>query len=344
MIVSLRKDADRQHVVRELTARGIAVGEIAEARDGGAVLVVSACSIDVSADEIERIERITGVAAVAMPKSPHPRVSAQGPIVDVAGVRVGDGLVLMAGPCSVESEEQVHACAAALAPLGTRFLRGGAFKPRTSPYAFQGVGQPGLRWLREAADAHGLRVVTEVLSENDVPAVAAAADLLQVGSRNMQNFALLRAVGSAGKPVLLKRSMSATVEEWLLAGEYLLAHGSSGVIFCERGIRGFDTSTRNLLDLSAVALLAHVHRLPVIVDPSHATGRRDLVAPMARAGIASGAAGLMIETHPSPGEARSDGPQAIPLAQMAALVASLAPFTIGAAASVPALRRLGGRA
>jgi 3-deoxy-7-phosphoheptulonate synthase len=343
MIVSLRKEADRQEVVRELAARGIAVASVEEDREGGVLLVASPCSVVPSAADIERIP---GVRSVALAKSPHPRVSAQGPTVDVAGVRIGGASpVLMAGPCSVESEEQVRACAAALAPLGARFLRGGAFKPRTSPYAFQGVGHPGLRWLREAADAHGMRVVTEVLSENDVPAVAEAADLLQIGSRNMQNFALLRAAGSAGKPVLLKRSMSATVEEWLLAGEYLLAHGASGVVFCERGIRGFDASMRNLLDLSAVALLAHVHRLPVIVDPSHATGRRARVAPKARAGRAAGAAGLMIETHPAPGEARSDGPQAIPLSGMAELVASLRhPFAAPAIVRTEPERRAGGRA
>lgn len=355
MIVSLAQNADRASVIRELAARGVAVAEIAEDRLGGVSLVTSGVSAPVAPEEIERIP---GVRAVAMPRTPHPRVSAQGPVVDVAGIRIGAALppdggarrpadgagspVLMAGPCSVESEDQVRACAAALAPLGARFLRGGAFKPRTSPYAFQGVGHPGLRWLREAADDHGMRVVTEVLSENDVPAVAEAADLLQIGSRNMQNFALLRAAGAANKPVLLKRSMSATVEEWLLAGEYLLAHGASGVVFCERGIRGWDGTTRNLLDLGAVALLAHVHRLPVIVDPSHATGRRDLVAPLARAGLAAGAAGLMIETHPAPGEARSDGPQAVPLAQMAELVATLPAFERAAAA--PARLRVGGHA
>ena len=321
MIVTLRSDADRHAVQRELAARGLTVATAAEDGAGATTFVLSPCSVPVSAAELERI---TGVRSVAAPRPVHPRVTAQGPSVEVAGVRVGEGSpVLMAGPCSVESEEQIRACAAALAPLGVTFLRGGAFKPRTSPYAFHGVGHAALRWLRDAADAHGLRVVTEVLSEEDVGAVAGAADLLQVGSRNMQNFALLRAAGAAKRPVLLKRAMSATVEEWLLAGEYLLTHGAPGVVFCERGIRGFDPSTRNLLDLGAVALLAHAHRLPVIVDPSHALGRRDLIAPLARAGLAAGAAGLMIETHPSPGESKSDGPQAVPLADMAALVASL---------------------
>jgi 3-deoxy-7-phosphoheptulonate synthase len=173
------------------------------------------------------------------------------------------------------------------------------------------VGIDALRWLRAAADKNGLLVVTEVMSELDVPVVAEHADILQLGSRNMQNFALLKAVGRAQRPVLLKRSMSATVDEWLHAGEYLLAHGAAGVLFCERGIRGFDQSTRNLLDLGAVALLAHVHGLPVIVDPSHACGRRDLVVPLAQAALAAGAAGLLIEVHDEPAKARSDGAQAL---------------------------------
>ena len=206
---------------------------------------------------------------------------------------------------------QIDAIAARLAPLGVTFLRGGAFKPRSSPYNFQGHGDPALSWMRDAATKYGLRVVTEVLSEHDVTAVAELADLIQIGSRNMQNFALLKRVGHVGKPVLLKRAMSATIDEWLLAAEYLLHHGSSGVVLCERGIRGFDPSTRNLVDLTAVALLANVHRLPVIVDPSHGTGRRDLILPLARAALAAGAAGVMIETHDDPGRALSDGPQAL---------------------------------
>ena len=202
---------------------------------------------------------------------------------------------------------------------GATMLRGGAFKPRTSPYSFQGHGPRALVWMRRAADSCGLGVVTEATSPEDVPAVAEIADLVQVGSRNMSSFGLLRAVGRAGKPVLLKRGMAATIEEWLLAGEHLLVHGAPAVIFCERGVRGFDGSTRNLLDLAAAALLAHVHKLPVIVDPSHATGRRDLVAPLALAAVAAGAAGILVETHDDPGAALSDGPQAISTTELAAL-------------------------
>ncbi len=229
----------------------------------------------------------------------------------------------MCGPCAVESERHVFTLAERLAALGVAFLRGGAFKPRTSPYAFQGHGEPALGWMRRAADATGMKVVTEALAEADVEVVAEHADLVQVGSRNMHNYALLKAIGRTGRPVLLKRGMAATLDEWLHAGEYLLAGGAAGVVFCERGIRSFDDSTRNLLDLGAVALLAHVYRLPVIVDPSHGAGRRDLVLPLGRASLAAGAAGLMIESHDDPARALSDGPQAIPLAELPALVREL---------------------
>ena len=310
MIVTLRQGADPDAVRKELIARGLWVSPLS---DGARVAhyVVSPASTAVSAEDLSRID---GVASVAAPPSPHPRVTAQGPVVDVRGVAVGapGKPVFMCGPCAIESEERVFALASKVAAAGAQMLRGGAYKPRTSPYAFQGHGEVALRWMRRAADAHGLRVVTEALGESDAGLVAEYADLVQVGSRNMQNFALLKAIGRAGRPVLLKRAMAATVEEWLLAGEYLLSSGSPGVIFCERGIRGFDPSTRNLLDLGSVALLAHVYKLPVVVDPSHATGRRDLVLPLARAAIGAGAAGVMIETHDDPGCALSDGPQALP--------------------------------
>ncbi len=321
MIVTLREGADADAVRRELVARGLWISPL---HDGArlAHFVVSTASAAVDVAELARIE---GVASVAAPKSPHPKVSAQGPVVDVRGVAVGAPAkpVFMCGPCAIESEERITALAGRVAAAGAQFLRGGAYKPRTSPYAFQGHGEVALRWLRRAGDAHGLRVVTEALGEADVPLVAEYADLVQVGSRNMQNFALLKAIGRTGRPVLLKRAMASTVEEWLLAGEYLLSHGASGVIFCERGIRGFDPSTRNLIDLGAVALLAHVHRLPVVVDPSHATGRRDLVAPLARAALGAGAAGVMIETHDDPGCALSDGPQAMPPAELRGVLEGL---------------------
>ncbi len=310
MIVSLREDADQQAVRRELTALGLWIAAVERGLgSGGIQFVVAPHSTGVDPDLVAKIR---GVGSVSVPVPEHPMIDKQGPQVEVAGHVIGGSRpTFMCGPCSVESREQIDAIAARLAPLGVSFLRGGAFKPRSSPYHFQGHGDPALGWMREAATRHGLRVVTEVLSEQDVAAVSELADLLQIGSRNMQNFALLKKVGRHGKPVLLKRAMSATIDEWLLAAEYLLHHGASGVVLCERGIRGFDSSTRNLVDLTAVALLANVHRLPVIVDPSHGTGRRDLILPLSRAALAAGAAGVMIETHDDPGRALSDGPQAL---------------------------------
>lgn len=322
MIVSLKRDADASSVLRELTCRGLWVSRVERGTAGGAVHYVIAPHSQ-PADPME-LAGIDGVLEVTSPAPAHPLVSAQGPVVDVRGVKVGlSKPIFMCGPCSLESEDQVKEIASVLAANGVTFMRGGAWKPRTSPYAFQGHGDRALEWVRRAADASGLLVVTEALGEGHVSNVAEYADLVQVGSRNMQNFSLLKAIGKTGKPVLLKRGMSSTIEEWLLAGEYLLAHGTKGVIFCERGIRGFDDSTRNLLDLGAVAILRHVHRLPVIVDPSHGSGRRDLVLPLGRAALGAGAAGLMIETHPDPGRALSDGPQAVPLAELGSMLVSL---------------------
>ncbi len=322
MIVTLSTGAEVDAVRRELARLGLWVASVERSGRGDVHLVVAKSS---AAVDRSIVEGLRGVASVSAPSPIHPLVDAQGPTVDVAGVLVGAGqTALIAGPCSVESEEQIARIAAAIAPFGVRFLRGGAFKPRTSPYAFQGHGRDALAWLRRAAESHDMRVVTEVLSEADVGAVTEHADLLQVGSRNMHNYALLKAVGRATKPVLLKRSMAATVEEWLLAGEYLLSHGAKGVLFCERGIRTFDDSTRNLIDLGAVALLTHVHRLPVVVDPSHATGRRDLIGPLAKAAVAAGAAAVMIEVHDDPGCAQSDGPQALLPAELGPIARAIA--------------------
>lgn len=274
-----------------------------------------------SHSEPDALRSIDGVASVTSESAAHPLLDAQTPTVEAAGVRIGAGAtpVLMAGPCSVESEEQIHAIAARLAPMGVTFLRGGAFKTRTSPYAFQGHGEPALGWIRDAADAAGLGVVTEMLGPDHGPQLARAADLIQIGSRNMQNSALLSAASTLDRPILLKRGLAATIDEWLLAAEYCLLHGAPQVLLCERGIRSFDPRTRNLLDLGAVALLAHVHGLPVIVDPSHATGRRDLLGPLSRAAVAAGAAGVMIETHLDPASALSDASQALPIDEFAAL-------------------------
>jgi 3-deoxy-7-phosphoheptulonate synthase len=238
----------------------------------------------------------------------HPEAT----IVDVAGVRFGDGgCAVIAGPCAVESREQVLTTAKAVAGAGAAMLRGGAFKPRTSPYSFRGLGLEGLEHLSEARAASGLPFVTEVVNPSDVDAVAERADMLQVGTRNAQNFSLLEAVGASGKPVLLKRGLSNTVEEWLLAAEYVVSHGNPNVVLCERGIRTFETGTRNTLDLSAVPVVKSLSHLPVVVDPSHATGHRHLIVPMALAGLAAGADGLLIEVHPDPESALSDGPQSL---------------------------------
>lgn len=240
-------------------------------------------------------------------------------------VRIGDASFgggrfgLIAGPCAVENETQLLASARAAKAAGARVLRAGAYKPRTSPYSFQGHGPEGLKLLEEVGREVGLPVVTEVIETGDVEMVARHADALQVGARNMQNFALLKAVGRAGKPVVLKRGMSAKVEDLLLAAEYILAAGNDQVILCERGIRTFETATRNTLDLAAVPLLKQKSHLPVVVDPSHGTGKRDLVAPMALAGAAAGADGLMIEVHVDPAKALSDGPQSLYPEQLLAL-------------------------
>ena len=228
-------------------------------------------------------------------------------VVQIGGTRP----VMIAGPCAVEDAQQIRAIARAAAAAGADILRGGAFKPRSSPYSFQGLGIPGLKLLAEVREETGLPVITEVMEPGMVEVVAQYTDILQIGCRNMQNFPLLSAAGQTNKPVLLKRGFSATIEEWLLAAEYILAAGNPNVILCERGIRGFDPHTRNVLDLSCVPLLGTLTHLPVIVDPSHSTGRRDLVSPMAYAAIAAGADGLLIDVHHQPGQALCDGEQAI---------------------------------
>ena len=232
-------------------------------------------------------------------------------------------LVIAAGPCSVESREQIDATAAAVARAGANVLRGGAFKPRTSPYAFQGLGLAGLEMLASAAARSGIAVVTEVLDPRDVAQVAAHADMLQIGARNMQNFPLLRAAGESGRPVLLKRGPAATVEEWLMAAEYLLVAGNDQVVLCERGVRSFDPITRNMLDLAAIPVLRELTHLPVIADPSHGTGVARLVEPMALAALAAGADGLLVEVHPDPAGAASDGPQSLDFRQFSALMGRL---------------------
>jgi 3-deoxy-7-phosphoheptulonate synthase len=247
-------------------------------------------------------------------------------VVRVRDVAIGDGsFTMMAGPCSVESREQLFETADAVAAAGATVLRGGAFKPRTSPYSFQGLGLEGLRLLAEARDRTGLPVVTEVMEPAQVDLVAEYADILQIGTRNMQNYSLLMAVGRVAKPVLLKRGYAGTIEEWLMAAEYVMSSGNPNVILCERGIRTFETYMRNTLDLGAIPLLHHLTHLPVVVDPSHATGKRFLVKPLVLAGVAVGADGALLEVHPRPEEALSDGEQSLTLPQFREIMALVGP-------------------
>jgi 3-deoxy-7-phosphoheptulonate synthase len=247
-----------------------------------------------------------------------------GTVVKVGAVEIGGPrVVVMAGPCSVESREQIERCAEIVAHAGATVIRGGAFKPRSSPYSFQGMGEEGLALLRAAADRHGLLVVSEVMEIAQIPLLSQYADILQVGARNMQNFNLLRELGNQRKPVLLKRGIAATIEELLLSAEYVLAGGNYEVILCERGIRTFETYTRNTMDISAIPVVKSLSHLPMIADPSHGTGRRDKVAPMARAAVAAGADGLLIEVHPDPDHALSDGAQSLRPEQFEQLMAQL---------------------
>lgn len=267
--------------------------------------------------DIGAVSMMPGIRDVVMVSTPYKLASREFHPEDSI-VRVGESslvggreVTIMAGPCAVENEEQIEASAEMVASTGAQLLRGGAFKPRSSPYSYQGLGIEGLKLLRKAADKRGLSVVTEVMSIEQIDAVAEYADLLQVGARNMQNYPLLTALGHVNKPILLKRGMSATIQEWLMSAEYILTEGNPDVILCERGIRTFENATRNTLDLSAVPVIKHLSHLPIIVDPSHGVGTRRFVAPMARAAVAAGADGIMVEIHPNPDKALSDGPQSL---------------------------------
>ncbi|MCO4764491.1 MAG: 3-deoxy-7-phosphoheptulonate synthase [Myxococcales bacterium] len=275
------------------------------------------------------IRGLPGVSQVIHVSAPYKQVSrewkAESTVIELSnGTRIGGNeVVVMAGPCAVESEEKLMEVAKVVAESGATILRGGAYKPRTSPYSFQGMGVEGLKILAKARDAYGLAVITEAIDPASADAVGEYADIIQIGARNMQNFALLKHVGQLGKPVMLKRGMSATIKEWLLAAEYILNAGNEQVILCERGIRSFDSATRNVMDITAVALARTLTHLPIIADPAHATGRRDMVAPVARASVAVGADGIMVETHPRPNEALSDGPQSLYPEQLQTLMVQL---------------------
>jgi 3-deoxy-7-phosphoheptulonate synthase len=335
IVIDAQAEADERAALIALVNRiaGQQRPVVAVSMEGREVMALDHAILD--AQTLETLRRQPAVAQILTLNTPYQLVS-RGFKAARSSVLVGDGSycqpvviggeraapVIMAGPCAVESREQLLATARAVKEAGAHVLRGGAFKPRTSPYQFQGLGIEGLRLLAEARQETGLPIVTEVMEPEMVSVVAEYADMLQIGARNMQNFPLLQAVGrkARGKPVLLKRGLSATIEEWLLAAEYIVSAGNPQVILCERGVRSFDVQTRNLLDLACVPLLRELTHLPVIVDPSHATGRRELVPAMARAGVAAGADGLILEVHPDPGSALCDGRQSITPEQLRTIV------------------------
>ena len=314
--------AEKRHIQEYLESNGFKVREIVGEKD----TVLGA--VGSSALDIRQVELLPGVAQVIPISKPYKLASRElkkeDTVFDVGPVTIGGKRVcIMAGPCAIESREQIIASALAVKKAGAVILRGGAFKPRTSPYAFQGLGEEGCKYLKEAGEITGMPVAAEVVSPNDAEMMAQYIDIFQIGARNMQNFELLKKVGSLEMPVILKRGLSATIEEWLMAAEYLLSSGTDKVILCERGIRTFETMTRNTLDLSAIPIVQKLSHLPVIVDPSHGTGLRNKVLPMALAGVAAGANGLIIEVHPDPDHALSDGAQSLYPEQFEKLVGDL---------------------
>ncbi len=330
MIVILKPHTPRPEVdfvISEIEKLGYGASPIY----GTTQTVIAAIGDETTHNSLESLNVLPGVERVVRVQKRYKLVSRdahpEDTIIDVDGVKIGGGhFAMMAGPCSVESEKQLLDTAHAVKAAGATILRGGAYKPRTSPYEFQGLGKEGLRLLALAKKETGLKIITELLSELDAEHVAETADILQIGARNTQNFALLIAAAKTGKPILLKRGMSERIEEWLMAAEYILAHGNPNVLLCERGIRTFETYTRNTLDLAAVAIARKESHLPVIVDPSQGAGRADLVKILCRGAVALGADGLLIEVHPNPAEALSDGQQQLDLASYAGLSAELEPF------------------
>ncbi len=330
MIISMRPHATRQeidHVCERIREFGYKVHSI----EGEERVVIGVVGVgDVTAC-LESLEATPGVESAMRISAPYKFVSREfkkeHSAIKVNGIDIGGGeFVVMAGPCSVESERQIMETAEGVAEAGAKMLRGGAFKPRTSPYDFQGMELEGLKLLRKAREATGLAVITEIMSDRDVGLVAEYADCMQVGARNMQNFALLKSLGVCGRPVLLKRGMSSTIKELLMSAEYIVAHGNPNVILCERGIRTFETATRNTCDIAAVPVLNELTHLPVVLDPSHATGKRSLVPAVSRAGVAIGADGLILEVHPCPEKAVSDGAQSLTLDGFRQMMRELRPY------------------
>ncbi|MEO7275047.1 MAG: 3-deoxy-7-phosphoheptulonate synthase [Vicinamibacterales bacterium] len=339
----LASDEQVQGVIAQLTSMGFDVH-----RSTGALRTVIGAVGGQRQFDTRLLEVLDGVQEVVRITEPYKLASRtfkqENTVITIDDLRIGgDEVIVMAGPCSAETDEQVEATAAAVRAAGAKVLRGGAFKPRSSPYSFQGLGEEGLRMLRGAADRHNMKLVSEVMDISQLALVESYAHILQVGARNMQNYTLLRELGHSRMPVLLKRGISATIEEWLLSAEYILAGGNMNVMLCERGIRTFESYTRNTLDISAIPVVKSLSHLPVLVDPSHGTGRRDKVTPMARAAVAAGADGLLIEVHTDPDHALSDGAQSLFPGQFDRLMAELriiAP-AIGRSICLEALARRG---
>ncbi len=322
MVITLRADAtpEELHAV-EARLRDLGF-QVVRAPHGGPTVLAAVG--EGTLPPLEQIRAMPGVAEALRIPEPFKLASRtfrrETSVLRIGDVEIGGpAVVLMAGPCTIESEEQMVRTAAAVRAAGARVLRGGAFKPRTSPYSFQGLGEEGLKLMRRVADAHGLLVISEIMDKSQIGLMERYVDILQVGARNMQNFSLLRELGKSEKAVLVKRGLSATVDEWLMSAEYVIAGGNDRVLVCERGIRAYETYTRNTLDLNAVAVAKSISHLPVIVDPSHAAGVRDMVVPLARAGIAAGADGLLVEVHYDPERAICDGQQSLYPEEFAAL-------------------------
>ena len=331
MIISMRLNATKQEIEhvcdRIINEFGYKVHSI----EGEQRVVIGVVGVGDVTRCLESLEATPGVERAMRISVPYKFVSKEfrkeRSVFKVRNVEIGgDEFVVMAGPCSVESERQIMESAEGVAAGGAKILRGGAFKPRTSPYDFQGMEREGLRLLAKAREATGLAIITEVMSDQDVSLVAEYTDIMQVGARNMQNFSLLKSLGRCGRPILLKRGLSATIKELLMSAEYIVAHGNSDVLLCERGIRTFETATRNTCDISAVPVLNELTHLPVILDPSHATGKRSLVPAICRAGVAVGADGLIVEVHPNPEKAISDGAQSLTIEQFKTTMQELRPY------------------
>ena len=327
MVVVMQSEASEEQI-QTVIDRLVSLGFDIHRSTGASHTVLGAVGVrpDFDAREFELLAGVREVVRITQPYKLASRAfQPAGTIVEFAnGVRIGGPeVVVAAGPCAVESQEQIGAIAAEVAKNGARMLRGGAFKPRTSPYSFQGLGEQGLRWLREAAEKNGLLAVSEIMDASQMTMMLPYVDMVQVGARNMQNYHLLRVLGAAGKPVLLKRGMSATLEELLLSAEYIMSSGNHKVILCERGIRTFETSTRNTLDIAAIPVIKKLSHLPILADPSHGTGRRDKVPPMTLAAVAAGADGLLLEVHNDPEKALSDGAQSLFFEQFEKLMVQL---------------------